>query len=410
MAGRIALMRRMLGVFETMKDEIVALEALELGAPVSFSAFSHCGRQYGRIRVFLEAAESLRLEEKGGRSTVLREPLGVVACITPWNYPLGQIVQKVVPALLMGNTVVLKPSSHTPLTAALFVEAFRLAGFPPGVINLIQGSGRVIGEILSTHPEVDMVSFTGSTKVGSGIAARAAATVKKVSLELGGKSACIWLKSPDYRGGLPKLVSSIFMNSGQTCTSLSRLLVPGEDLGRIEPMLVEAASSLRMGDPADPRTDIGPLAFRAHYENVKRYIALGAEEGARLLCGGGARGLEKGFFVEPTVFSDVSPQMRIAREEIFGPVLCVIPYGTVDEAVNIANDSVYGLSGAVFGEREAALAVARRLKTGNVYVNSAGRDETAPFGGWRQSGHGREGGLSGLVEFSQTKTILDNLG
>ena len=409
MTERIALMEKMLEHFERAHDEIIAIEACELGAPVSFSRFGHCERQYGRIRTFLEAARNIRLSEPYAASTVYREPYGVVSCITPWNYPLGQIVQKVVPAVLMGNTVVLKPSSRTPLTAVILVKAFEAAGFPPGVVNLVLGSGRSLGRVLNTHPKVAMVSFTGSTEVGRTIAAEAVMGVKKLSLELGGKSPYIWLKSEDYSPAVPKLVSSIFYNSGQTCTSLSRLIVPEEDLESICELLKHAAESLKVGDPTDPATDLGPVASRAQFEKISDYIRLGLEEGARLVCGGVPPAPEKGYYIAPTIFADVSNTMRIAREEIFGPVLCVITYRTVDEAVAIANDTPYGLNAAVFGpDKEACIAVARRIHAGGVYINDARRDETAPFGGYKQSGHGREGGMAGLIEFSQTKTVLDN--
>ena len=405
---RIQKMECMLECFKKQRERIIALEAMELGSPVAFSRFSHCERQFERIRLFIEAAKKFAWEEKGAASTVIHDPIGVVACITPWNYPLGQIVMKVIPAILAGNTVVLKPSSNTPLTAMLLAQAFHEAGFPAGVINLITGHGSRIGRLLSTHPEVDMVSFTGSTAVGSEIAKLCAGTIKKVCLELGGKSAYIWLPGSNYAPALPKLVSSVFMNSGQTCTSLSRLIVPEADLEKIKPLLVEATRKLRVGDPWDPTTDLGPVASRQQFESVTNYLRLGLKEGARLLVGEIPTSDEKGYFISPAVFVDVNNAMRIAREEIFGPVLCVLTYRTTDEAVAIANDSPYGLSGAVFGPKEEAVKVARRLKTGNVYINDAHRDETAPFGGCKQSGYGREGGMAGLAEFTQTKTILDN--
>lgn len=407
-AGRIALMRKMLEYFMEWADDIVELETKELGAPVSFSRYSHCNRQFERVRHYIAAAEKVQLEIPYPLYTLVREPLGVVACITPWNYPLGQIVQKIIPAVLMGNTVVLKPASNTPLTAYLLIDAFDRAGFPAGVVNLITGRGSRMGRILSTDPRVAMISFTGSTSVGKEIARMAADGVKKAVLELGGKSPYIWLESADYRPAVKKLVASIFLNSGQTCTALSRLIVPEKELDRIKPLLVEAARSLRVGDPLDPDVDLGPVANRAQFDTVKSYLELGLEEGAELLCGRVPDGCEKGYFIEPAVFTGVKNSMRIAQEEIFGPVLCVLTYRTVDEAVAIANDTLYGLNAAVYGDdRELALAVARRIQSGGVYVNEAPRDESAPFGGYKQSGHGREGGWAGLEEFSQLKTIYD---
>ena len=408
MAERIALMTAMLTHFEAMRDEIIDLEVKELGAPVRFTTATHCDYQFVRIRSYIEAAKTLVLQEPYALSTVYREPVGVVACVTPWNYPLGQIVQKVVPAILMGCTVVLKPSQHTPLTAFLLADAFDKAGFPAGVFNLVSGRGSALGDRLATHPLVDMVSFTGSTRVGTMLAQKALQTVKHVSLELGGKSPCVWLKSEDYRPALPKLVSSIFMNSGQTCTSLSRLLVPRDDLATVEGLLVEAVKALKVGDPTDKTMDLGPLSSAAQFEKVRDYIKLGLEEGARMIVGEVPTDMTHGYYVKPVVFSDVSNQMRIAREEIFGPVLCVIPYDDEAEALKIANDTPYGLSACVFGPKDKAIAMARQIHAGNVYINDAPRDVTAPFGGYKESGLGREGGVAGLLEFTQQKAIFDH--
>ncbi len=407
MGERIALMEKMLGIFRTCADEIVRLEALELGAPVSFSKVSHCEYQFTRTASYIRLAGQIPESVPFEASTVLREPVGVVACITPWNYPLGQVVQKVIPALLMGNTVVLKPSQHTPLTAFLLIEAFDRAGFPAGVINLVSGRGSRLGPVLAAHPLVDMVSFTGSTAVGTELARTALASVKRISLELGGKSPCVWLPMKDYAPALPGLMNSIFLNSGQTCTALSRLIVPEDDLPAIEAMLREALKRYPVGDPFDPATRIGPVASRAQFDKVSSYIRLGIEEGARLVAGGVPAAPDRGYFIAPTIFSDVRNDMRIAQEEIFGPVLCILTYRTVDEAVAIANDTRYGLNAAVFGPKAEAVAVARRIRAGNVYVNDGPRDVTAPFGGYKASGIGREGGIHGLMEFTQLKAIFD---
>ncbi len=404
---RIELMRKMLELFKSYHDEIIRLEAFELGAPVSFSEESHCNYQFTRVASYINEAQKLVLSEKFNKSTVLREPIGVVACITPWNYPLGQVVQKVIPAVLTGNTVVLKPSQHTPLTSYLLVDAFDRTGFPAGVVNLVTGRGSRLGDIFASHPAVDMVSFTGSTSVGVKLSQKALESVKRISLELGGKSPFIWMKSDDYEPAIGKLFSSVFLNSGQTCTALTRLLVPQEDLGKVKELLLRRIPELTVGDPFDRAVKLGPVASKAQYEKILSYIELGKTEGAELLCGGAAPEAGKGYFIAPTVFTGVTNDMRIAREEIFGPVLCVITYKTIDEAVAIANNSPYGLNAAVFGPRDEAIAIAKRLKAGNVYINDAPRDVTAPFGGYKQSGIGREGGRYGLLEFTQLKAILD---
>ena len=408
LARRIELMQRMLELFKERRETIIEWEAKELGAPVSFGKQAHCDYQFDRIASYIELASRVELESAFAASTVYREPIGVVACLTPWNYPLGQIVQKMIPAVLMGNTVVVKPSQLTPLTAYLLFDAFDRAGFPAGVVNLVTGKGADLGRYISTHPDVDMVSFTGSTRVGIELSQLALGSVKRISLELGGKSPYIWLPSESYEAALPKLLGSIFLNSGQTCTSLSRLLVPRKDLERIERSLVEAVSRLRVGDPLDPATDIGPVASRAQYDKISDYIRIGLAEGARLLVGGLPDNPDNGYWIAPTVFSDVSNKMRIAQEEIFGPVLCVIPYDTIDEAIDMANDTIYGLNAAVYGPKDMAVAVAKRIKSGNVYINDAPRDLTAPFGGYKQSGLGREGGLYGLLEFTELKTVYDH--
>ena len=407
---RRALMRRFLEHFKSMRSAIIALESRELGAPVTFAANAHCDYQYVRVASYIEAAGEVKMEETFPASTVIREPVGVVGCITPWNYPLGQIVQKVVPALLMGNTVVLKPSQSTPLTACLMTEAFRRAGFPKGVVNLISGRGSKAGARLAVHPKVAMISFTGSTEVGVKLSQQALVSVKRISLELGGKSPCVWLPDvADYAPAVPLLFNSILLNSGQTCTALSRLLVPKSRLAEVEELLLAHLADYPVGDPADPKTKIGPVASKSQYETVKHYVELGISEGARLLAGGVPDAPVKGWYVKPTIFTDVKNDMRVAQEEIFGPVLCVIPYETVDEAVELANATPYGLNAMVYGAtKEAASAVARRINAGNVYINNGPRDVCAPFGGYGASGIGREGGLYGLLEFTQLKALFDH--
>lgn len=406
-AERVELMKKALAIFKTHRDEIIRLEALELGAPVTYAANAHCDYQFTRIESYIRETQHVALTEQFEQSTVTREPVGVVACITPWNYPLGQIVQKIIPALLMGNTVVLKPSQHTPLTSFLLVDSLAQAGFPAGTVNLITGRGSKLGDTLATHPLVDMISFTGSTAVGIKLSQKALEGVKRISLELGGKSPFIWLPSADYEPAINQLFGSVFYNSGQTCTALTRLLVPADDLARVKELLLRRIPELTVGDPLNPDTKIGPMASKAQYDKVLSYIELGQKEGAELLCGGAAPEAGPGYYIKPTVFTNVTNDMRIAREEIFGPVLCVITYKTVDEAVAIANDTPYGLNAAVFGERNLALSVAKRIKAGNVYVNGGPRDVTAPFGGYKQSGLGREGGRYGLMEFTQLKATFD---
>lgn len=410
LAERIALMRRMLGIFRSMGDEITELETKELGSPTAFSRSSQVNYQYDRVESYIRCAETLPLEEDFPCSAVLREPVGVVACVTPWNYPLGQLVQKVIPAVLMGNTVVMKPSQHTPLTAYYMTEAFDRAGFPKGVVNLVSGRGRTLGDRLATHPLIDMISFTGSTKVGIELAQKALAGMKRVSLELGGKSPFIWLPGmKDYAPAVTKLYDSILLNSGQTCTALSRLLVPESMLSDVKALLLKTLADYPVGDPTDPASKIGPVASAAQYRKIREYIQLGLEEGAELLAGEvPPEKPEGGYYIKPAIFVNVNNSMRIAQEEIFGPVLCVLTYRDLDEAVAIANDTPYGLNAAVYGPKAEAVAVAKRIKSGNVYVNDGPRDITAPFGGYKASGIGREGGPLGLLEFTQPKAIFEH--
>ena len=412
MEERIDFMRKLLKELIQFEPQMVDAVVNELGIPVSFVKTNHIGYQFVRTQSYIDLAPKLPLVEKLPQSVVYRRPLGVIGCITPWNYPLGQIIQKVIPAILVGATVVLKPSQSTPLTACLMMEAFRLADFPKGVVNLVSGRGSRAGAELALNPKVAMISFTGSTAVGVSLSQQALKTVKRISLELGGKSPCVWLPDlPDYRAAVKPLFNSIFLNSGQTCTALSRLIVPKTRLAEVEKLLLDHVKDYPVGDPFDPKVLIGPMASRQQFETVKSYIELGVKEGALLLAGSipeepGAH--EKGWFIQPTIFTDVKNDMRIAREEIFGPVLCVIAYDTVDEAVAIANDTPYGLNAMVVGPKAEAQAVARRINAGNVYINDAPRDVTAPFGGYGASGIGREGGRYGLMEFTQLKAVFDH--
>ena len=407
LSERIALMERFLAIFRSQEEEIIDLEIKELGAPWAFAKSSHCEYQYTRVRSYIDLAPEVPMVEKMPLSTVYREPVGVVGCITPWNYPLGQVVQKVIPALLMGNTVVLKPSQHTPLSCYLMADAFDRAGFPKGVFNMVTGRGAEVGDAMATHPMIDMISFTGSTSGGIQVARQALGTVKRITLELGGKSPDIFLSMDDYDTAIRCCFNSIFLNSGQTCTALSRLIIPKSEEAKIEARLAAIVKEYTVGDPADHSVKVGPLASLSQYRKVRSYIKKGLSEGARLLAGGVPGDPVRGYYVEPTIFTGCTMDMTIARDEIFGPVLCVFTYETEDEAVALANDTRYGLNAAVYGPKERAVAVAKKIRAGNVYINDSPRDTAAPFGGYKESGLGREGGVYGMLEFTQQKALFD---
>lgn len=407
LSERTEYMKKMLTHVKEMEPQLINCIIKELGAPVSFAAASHVRYQYVRTQSYIDLAAGLPLVETLPQSTVYREPVGVVGCITPWNYPLGQIIQKVVPAILVGNTVVLKPSQHTPLAAYYLTEAFHKAGFPPGVFNLVTGRGSQIGNAMCGHPLINMISFTGSTEAGVGVAQRALATMKRISMELGGKSPCVILKGADYEGAVRMCLDSIFLNSGQTCTALSRLVVPKDDKETVERLLLQLLPEYVVGDPNDPAVKVGPVASEHQFQTVCSYIQKGIDEGATLLAGGLPPAPETGYYVYPTIFTDVTKDMTIAREEIFGPVLCVLTYDTEEEAAAIANDTPYGLNAAVWGPKEQAVATARCIRSGNVYINDGPRDVTAPFGGFKHSGIGREGGMDGMLEFTEPQALFD---
>lgn len=407
LSERIALMERFLVIFRSQEEEIIDLEIKELGAPWSFAKSSHCEYQYTRVRSYIDLAPEVPMVEKMPLSTVYRDPVGVVGCITPWNYPLGQVVQKVIPALLMGNTVVLKPSQHTPLSCYLMADAFDRAGFPKGVFNMVTGRGAEVGDAMATHPAIDMISFTGSTSGGIQVAQQALGTVKRITLELGGKSPDIFLPMDDYDTAIRCCFNSIFLNSGQTCTALSRLIIPKSEEAKIEARLAAIVKEYTVGDPADHSVKVGPLASLSQYRKVRSYIEKGLSEGARLLAGGVPGDPVRGYYVEPTIFTGCTMDMTIARDEIFGPVLCVFTYETEDEAVALANDTRYGLNAAVYGPKKRAVAVAKKIRAGNVYINDSPRDTAAPFGGYKESGLGREGGVYGMLEFTQQKALFD---
>ncbi|WP_405911947.1 aldehyde dehydrogenase family protein [Streptomyces sp. NBC_00963] len=396
-AARIGALR---DVLVARRDEIAETVTAELGAPLQFSRAVHAGVPALVAGSYAELAATHPFEEKVGNSTVLSEPVGVVGAITPWNYPLHQIVAKVAPALAAGCTVVLKPAEDTPLTAQLFAEATAEAGLPAGVFNLVTGVGSVAGQALAGHDGVDLVSFTGSTAVGRQIGAVAGAAVKRVALELGGKSANVILPSADLAKAVGVGVANVMGNSGQTCSAWTRMLVHRDQYDEAVTLAAAAAAKYAPGER------MGPLVNAKQLDRVRGYIEKGVEEGARLVAGGPGAPLERGYYVSPTVFADVTPDMTIAQEEIFGPVVSVIAYEDEEDALRIANGTVYGLAGAVWaGEESEAVAFARRMDTGQVDINGGRFNPLAPFGGYKQSGVGRELGSHGLAEYLQTKSL-----
>ncbi len=406
---RIGLMQKLFEEMTQASEVIAELETAELGAPTVYSRKKHCDYQLSRIPAYIEQLRTIDFEYRRSKAFVRVEPIGVVSCITPWNYPLGQIIQKVVPAILMGNTVVLKPSSHAPLTAVVLAECFRKAGFPNGVFNLVSGLGSSMGDTLAAHPLVAMVSFTGSTELGRHLGRIAGANLKKVNLELGGKSPCLWLEGmSDYEQACRTLCNSAFLNAGQTCTSLSRLIVPESMIDEVRDLFVRILPHYKTGNPLEADTVVGPVISRAQYKRVSDYIRLGVEEGAELFAGEiPAEEPVGGYYIKPVVFMNVKPEMRIAQEEIFGPVLCVLTYRTIEEAIEIANGTPYGLSSLLYGPIEKVRALASRIDSGNVFLNDAPRDITAPFGGFKASGLGCESGREGLLEFARLKSVFD---
>jgi len=388
--------------------EIGELIAREVGMPLSLSMLIQAGLPISTFQSMADLAEQITWEERVGNSLVVREPVGVVGAITPWNYPLHQIAAKVAPALAAGCTIVLKPSHVAPLSAFLLADVIHDVGLPPGVFNLVSGPGPVVGEAIAAHPGVDMVSFTGSTRAGRRVSEVASQTVKRVALELGGKSANVILEDADLPKAVATGVTMCFLNSGQTCSALTRMVVPRSRLAEVEEIAIREAESTTPGNPFAEGTRIGPLVSAVQRDRVRSYIQKGIDEGAKLLTGGAEppEGLDTGFYVRPTVFSEVTSDMTIAQEEIFGPVLSILPYDTEDEAIAIANDSAYGMAGAVWaGDPERAKQVARRIRTGQVDINGGSFNPLAPFGGFKQSGHGRELGRFGLEEFLEIKSL-----
>ncbi|AUW58166.1 aldehyde dehydrogenase family protein [Sphingobium sp. SCG-1] len=405
---RLSLLRRVAEVAEARIPDIAAAITDEMGAPAWLAQSMQAALGVVHTQTAIAALEHYPFEEAKGSTLIVREPVGVCGLITPWNWPINQIAAKVIPALATGCTMVLKPSEVAPFSAHIWAEILHEAGVPAGVFNLVDGTGPVVGAAISSHPQVDMVSFTGSTRAGVEVARAAAATVKRVTQELGGKSANILLADADFATVVPAGVSAAMLNSGQTCSALTRMLAPREHLAEVARIAGEAAAAIPVGQ-SGAGGEMGPLASEAHWRKVRGYIEKGIQEGATLVTGGADRpaGIDKGFYVRPTIFSDVTPDMTIAKEEIFGPVLVIIPYDTVDEAIQIANDSPYGLAGGVQGrDVDAVRKVAARLRTGQVMINDASLDFNAPFGGYKQSGNGREWGEHGFADYLEIKALV----
>ena len=389
-------------------EEIAELITSEVGTPIEYSRMAMVGTPRVVSRSYAKILDGFAWEEEIRNSIVVKEPIGVVAMITPWNFPLHQIIGKVAPAIAAGCTMVLKPSKEAPLNAFVLADILDEIGLPNGVFNLISGHGREIGETLASHPEVDMVSFTGSTNAGVRVSELAAPSVKRVTLELGGKSANIILDDADIPRSASSAIYSCFANSGQECSALTRLLIPEDSREEVVEVIASKIGRYTVGDPMDGTSKCGPLVSKRQQESVSRYISTGIDEGATLVAGGEGMpdDLDSGFYVRPTVFADVTPEMTVFREEIFGPVLCITTYSNVEEAIELANDSEYGLSGGVWsGDESRAMKVARKLRTGQVSINGGAFNVTAPFGGYKKSGLGRELGVHGMEEFLETKSI-----
>jgi aldehyde dehydrogenase (NAD+) len=408
-AERVELFDRIIAIYQSRLPEMAAAITEEMGAPSALSLDEQAASGIGHLVTARDVLKEFSFEQEHEGFNILREAIGVVGLITPWNWPVNQIACKVAPALAAGCTMVLKPSEVAPISAHIFAEILDDAGIPKGVFNMIDGMGPQVGAAISTHEDIDMVSFTGSTRAGIEVTKAAAATVKRVSLELGGKSANIILDDADLDVAIEHGVLACMENSGQSCDAPTRILVPRALMDRSIEIAKRVVKPLRVGDPTAQGTLLGPVASHTQWKKIQALIKIGKKEGAQLIAGGTGRpaGLSRGAYVKPTIFARVSNQMTIAREEIFGPVLCMLPYEDDDDAVAIANDTPYGLSARVFGGDEArAMAIAKRLRAGMVHVNGAEGSYMAPFGGYKQSGNGREGGKHGFEDFLETKAVL----
>jgi len=406
---RLALLGQVLAVYQKRYGDIVAAISREMGAPLWLSKAAQAAMGVAHLSTTLEVLKNFPFEQLQGRTAIVHEPVGVVGMITPWNWPINQIMCKVAPALAAGCTMVLKPSEVAPLNALLIAEVLHEAGVPPGVFNLVNGDGPSVGEALSVHPDIDMMTFTGSTRAGIAVAKAAADTVKRVAQELGGKSANIVLEDADLERAVTQGVQAVLMNSGQSCNAPTRMFVPRARQAQAMALAKAVAEATPVADALAEGMHMGPVASQAQFRKIQGLIQQGIDEGATLIAGGTGRpeGLHKGYFVKPTVFADVRNDMTIAREEIFGPVLVIIPYDSEDDAIRMANDTPYGLSGYVqSGSLDHARRVAQRLRTGMVHLNGAGPDPAAPFGGYKQSGNGREWGEHGFRDFLEVKAIM----
>jgi aldehyde dehydrogenase (NAD+) len=405
---RIALLSKIMEVYQSRYGEIAEAISMEMGAPAKLSQVAQAAMGLAHLGTTIEILKNYKFEEQRGTTTLRKEPIGVCGFITPWNWPVNQIMCKVAPAIAAGCTMVLKPSEEAPINAYLIAEIFDAAGVPKGVFNLVNGDGPGVGSAISSHPDVDMVSFTGSTRAGILVAKAAADTVKRVAQELGGKSPNIILDDADLQKAVSGGIMGVMQNSGQSCNAPTRMLVPAGKHDEAVKIAKATAESVKVGDPNAEGTVMGPVVNEVQFNKIQALIQKGIDEGATLVTGGTGRpdGLNKGFYVRPTVFAGVTNDMTIAREEIFGPVVAIMPYKTEEEAIGIANDTVYGLSGYVQGEPAHANKVAAQIRAGQIHVNGAGPDLNAPFGGYKQSGNGREWGPLGFEEFLETKAVL----
>ena len=406
---RIALVEKLVAVFEARYGEMVTAISTEMGAPydLSFNAQAECGP--GHLKETIKAARAMAWDSRiGDHASLVHEPIGVCVLITPWNWPINQLAAKVGPALVVGCTMILKPSEVAPLSAQLFAEFIDEAGFPPGVFNMVHGTGAAIGDALTSHPEVDMVSFTGSTRAGIQVAKSAADTVKRVSQELGGKSANIVFADADLEAAVERGVRHCFENAGQSCNAPTRMLVEASAYDKAVAIAARVASEIKLGDPTEKGPHLGPVVSKLQYDKIQRLIQVGIDEGAKPVAGGTGRadGFDRGYYVRPTVFAGVHNGMAIAQEEVFGPVLVMIPFADEADAIAIANDSPYGLAGYVqSGDIDRARRVASKIRAGSVHINGAGQDYGSPFGGYKQSGNGREWGAFGLHDFLEVKVV-----
>lgn len=408
-AERIALLEEVIACYQARLADLAETISLEMGAPMTLAAEAQAPMGLTQLNSALDVLKDYEFHRTRGNTLIIKEPIGVCGFITPWNWPTNQIMCKVAPALAAGCTMVLKPSEVAPLSALILAEIMDAAGVPAGVFNLVNGDGQGAGAAISRHPDIDLVSITGSTRAGVLVAKAAAESVKRVTQELGGKSANIILRDANLEEAVTHGVQKCFANSGQSCTAPSRMFVPESQHTEAVEIAKRVAESLEPGDPASPDTAMGPVANESQYDKIQRLIQKGIDEGAELVCGGTGKpkGLETGYYVKPTVFANVSNDMIIAREEIFGPVLAILPYGSEEEAIVLANDTEYGLSGCVYsGDVKRAVAVASKLRTGQVHINGTSADFNAPFGGYKKSGNGREWGVEGFEEFLETKALM----